>query len=139
MRKTHCGFTLLELMVVLVIIGILAALAVPTYQGQIKRAAFSEVINAVLPYKTAVSACIQQQGAVSANCDSSSNGIPADLAADAAGHLNTLTVANGIITATADDNGSPDLDAKTYILTPTYSSGIITWAATGTCAAAGLC
>ncbi|MCW8994443.1 MAG: pilus assembly protein TapA, partial [Psychromonas sp.] len=42
---------------------------------------------------------------------------------------------NGVITAT----GTADVDSKTYILTPTASGGQVTWAASGTCVAAGLC
>lgn len=138
-RNTQKGFTLLELMVVLVIIGILAALAVPTYQGQVKRAAFAEVVSATSPYKAAVAACAQKLSTLT-GCVEEAHGIPDGLATNATGKIDTLTVTGaGIITATADDAGTPDLDAATYILTPTYTAGTITWAVTGTCTTTGLC
>ena len=51
------GFTLIELMIVIAIIGILAAIAIPAYQNYIKRAAYSEVTVGMAPVKTAVNVC----------------------------------------------------------------------------------
>ena len=51
------GFTLIELMIVIAIIGILAAIAIPAYQNYVKKAAYSEVISAMTSYKTAVDVC----------------------------------------------------------------------------------
>jgi len=132
--RAQKGFTLLELMVVMIIIGILAAIAVPTYQGQVKRAKFTEVVGATAPYKAAVEGCIQKKGSVHADCDNDANGIPA--APSAFGNVASITVANGVITATGH---ADNVDGKTYTLTPTYSSGNVTWAVGGTCAAAGYC
>lgn len=51
------GFTLIELMIVVAIIGILAAIAIPAYQNYIKRAAYTEVTSSMAPIKTAVDVC----------------------------------------------------------------------------------
>ena len=60
MVKVQKGFTLIELMIVIAIIGILAAVAVPQYGQYTKRAKFvGEVVNQAAPYKAAVSLCIQ--------------------------------------------------------------------------------
>ncbi|MFN3162162.1 MAG: prepilin-type N-terminal cleavage/methylation domain-containing protein [Pseudohongiellaceae bacterium] len=59
MKKAQQGFTLIELMIVVAIIGILAAVALPAYQNYSNRAAFSELVLAVTPRKTAVELAIQ--------------------------------------------------------------------------------
>jgi type IV pilus assembly protein PilA len=131
MKKVQQGFTLIELMIVVAIIGILAAIAVPSYQNYTKKAKFTEVVQATAAAKTAVEVCAQDQGAVT-NCTAGSNGVPADLGAS--GKLNSMTTAGGTITATAVTGGG--LNGETYILVPTYSatSGITWTSNTGTCA-----
>lgn len=130
------GFTLIELMITIGIIGILAAIAVPSYQNYTRRAYFSEVIQDTAPFKTGVAECYQNNGAL-AGCNGGSNHIPADIAA-ATGAVATLTTANGVITVTpVAQNGITA--ANTYILTPTVTNNIITWAVSGGCVAAGYC
>jgi type IV pilus assembly protein PilA len=131
------GFTLIELMIVVAIIGILAAVALPAYQQYTKKAKFSEVILATSSAKVAVELCAQDQNALT-NCTAGSNGVPADITA-AQGNLASLATSGGTITATAiSSNG---LSGETYIMTPTLANGKVTWAtnASSTCIAANLC
>jgi type IV pilus assembly protein PilA len=63
MRKIQQGFTLIELMIVVAIIGILAAVALPAYQDYTKRAKMSEVVLAASSARTCVTEIVQSQGA----------------------------------------------------------------------------
>lgn len=137
MNKRQSGFTLIELMIVVAIIGILASVALPAYQTYSNKARFSEVILATSAAKSAVEIAFQT-GSALADLDGGSLGI-IDLGAT--GQVNSVTTENGVITATA--NGLLDVEETpgnaTYILTPTAGNGQIQWAASGTCFAAGLC
>jgi type IV pilus assembly protein PilA len=64
MRSGQTGFTLIELLIVIAIIGILAAIAVPAYQDYITKSRYTEVTNAVTPFKTGVEDCFQAGNAI---------------------------------------------------------------------------
>ena len=131
--KNQKGFTLIELMIVVAIIGILAAIALPAYQNYTQKAKFTEVTNATAAAKTAVEICAQTVDASLANCTAGKNGIPAKIDA-AAGVVGVDTQAKGVIVATASGNSKvtkSDGSAATYTLTPTAdaTTGQISWAA----------
>jgi type IV pilus assembly protein PilA len=138
-QQNQKGFTLIELMIVIAIIGILAAIALPQYQTYTKKARFSEVVLAASSAKGLVDVCFQTRGAgVLTNCDEAGE-IGLNEAGAAAGKnvaSVAITATSAMVTATGD---ATSVDGKTYTLTPAITSGSLTWTQAGDCVAAGLC
>ena len=113
-RTAQKGFTLIELMIVVAIIGILAAVALPAYQDYTKKAKISELILAASACRTSITETVQTAttlpaaGAWGCEAAASSSKYVASVATDAA----------GVITVTAQAFGDATIDGSTITLTP---------------------
>ena len=131
------GFTLIELMIVVAIIGILAAVAIPAYQDYTQRAQMSEALTMTAAAKTAIAEYAQNNGAYPATAAFPQLGLDGTPALDGTYATANVTSGTGVITVTMKAAGTAgaDIAGKTLTLTPPTLAGLkgtFKWACTST-------
>ncbi len=130
-QRLQKGFTLIELMIVVAIIGILAAVALPAYQDYTKKAKATELMMSVQGIKTDAQVKITTLGATAGACTN----MPAATTADAGTKQSGVSVdVNCVITGTSYDTAIGQIT-----LTPTLNAKGVVFAATGSCVSNGFC
>ena len=122
-RSIQKGFTLIELMIVVAIIGILAAVALPAYQDYTVRAKASEVILAASSAKTSIAEAANSLSALPASAS-------VTISSQTSTYVSGVTWNGSAITV--DAKGDNNISGSTIVMTGTYQSGQVTWACGGT-------
>ena len=130
MKTAQKGFTLIELMIVVAIIGILAMIAMPAYQRYMIRAQIAEGLSLVGPHKAAVGAFYQQAGTWPANNLEAA----LETAASYSGrYVSSISVNSDVISILFGNNANAEINGSAVNVTATPNAGSMTWV----CASAG--
>ncbi len=125
--RAQQGFTLIELMIVVAIIGILAAVAIPQYKNYTIKAKIGNAITAADALKVAVGVCAQEAGGSVSGCTAGSAGIPANVTTGVSKEVAATSVSGGYIKVKLATGIGTNIDNATICFEPSPSDNAIAW------------
>jgi type IV pilus assembly protein PilA len=140
-KRIQRGFTLIELMIVVAIIAILAAIAVPQYQDYVTRSRWANTFSSMAAIKTAISECVQRNSGDFSQCNTIAGLDLRDSGGTALTALPTLPGTSGALTISAAGviafTGLTNQAGCAVTVTPTNSGNAITWVIASTTTGCG--
>jgi len=129
MKKANTGFTLIELMIVVAIIGILASIAIPAYQSYLVRAQVSEGLDLAGPLQSAVAEFNYESGGFPADNTDATLGLPATYSGS---FVSSISVTGPVVSIVYGNGASAKIAGESVTLTANENGGSLDWAcATG--------
>lgn len=131
MKKNQIGFTLIELMIVVTIIGILASIAIPAFQAYTIRAQVAEGLNLTGPLQTAVAQYNFDTGFFPANNAAATLQVATNYSGK---YVQSISVSGAVISVLFGNSANAKISGETLTMTAIKDEGSITWA----CASGGV-
>lgn len=125
------GFTLIELLIAIAIIGILSAIALPSYQNYTRKAHYSEIVLATSPYKVGIEECFQMENDLTL-CKSGTHGVPPNIdVGQGVGLVDSIIIGDNSVINVKPKSLYGITNADDYILTPTVKNNQLIWQSSG--------